>query len=267
MFDTVSRYKNWPVWLLAALPPLILGLSLSLFVVVFVPLRSVVWGAATPLRLPMQGQTLSASAVMLGLLILLLAGGALVGLARRIAAWSHTWSTAAVVTVAMALSVMADDVPYLISPFVDVLMLVALVLALAAVAFVAARRSMAEAALVAMGFTSAASLVAAFSTVGSPMLRMDIALGMAPAGLAFALLIVAFLRGQGRTRWIVLVLTAALAAVLISASGAAVASAVSASLAWNFLRLFGVIGAAGLLAPLALGWVLALWRRPAPRPA
>ena len=56
---------------------------------------------------------------------------------------------------------------------------------------------MTEAALVAMGFTSAFSLVVVFSAVASPMLRMDIALGMAPAGLAFALLIVAFLRSQG----------------------------------------------------------------------
>lgn len=260
------EYKPF-VSLLTALPPLILGVWLSGFVVVLVPLNSIVWGGATPLRVPLSGQVLRAPAVMLGLLVLVLVGGALVSVARRRAVWGHTWSTAAAVSVAMGLSILADDVPYLVSPLVDALMLVAIVLALAAVAFVAARRSMAEAVLVAMGFTSACSLVAGFMAVGSPMLRMDIALLMAPAGLAFALLILAFLRGQGRVRWIALVLTAALAAVLISASGAAVASAVSASLAWNFLRLFGVIGAVGLLAPLALGWVLALRRRPAPRAA
>jgi len=263
MSDKNSREGEPFVWLLGAIPPLVLGLVLSLFVMAFVPLGSVVWGAATPLRLPVPGQTLRAPAVMFGLMILLLTGGALVGLVRRCAAWGHTWSTAAVVAVAMGLSILADDVPYVVSPHIDVLMLVALVLALAIVAFVAARRSVTEAALVAMGFTSASSLVAGFSTVGSPILRMDIALAMAPAGIAFALLIVAFLRWQGRVRWIALVLTAALAGVLIWASGGAVASVLSAQLAWNFTRLFSAITAVGLLAPLVLAWALSLRRRPA----
>jgi hypothetical protein len=263
MTDQTSRQTNLPVRLLAALPPALFGLVMSLCVVSAVPLRSVVWGAATPLRLPLSGQTLGVPAVMLGLLILLLVGGALAGLARRCAAWSHTWSTAAVVAVAMALSILADDVPYLISPLLDALMLVALVLILAAVAFVAARRGMSEAALVTMGFTSVSSLVASLSALGSPMLRMDIALAMAPAGLVFALLIVAFLRWQGRARWVALGLTAVLAGVLISVSGAAVASALSANMAWNLVRLFGAIAAAGFLSPLVLGWVLSLQRRPA----
>jgi hypothetical protein len=239
MTDQTSRQTNLPVRLLAALPPALFGLVMSLCVVSAVPLRSVVWGAATPLRLPLSGQTLGVPAVMLGLLILLLVGGALAGLARRCAEWSHTWSTAAVVAVAMALSI------------------------LAAVACVAARRGMSEAALVTMGFTSVSSLVAGLSALGSPMLRMDIALAMAPAGLVFALLIVAFLRWQGRARWVALGLTAVLAGVLISVSSAAVASALSANMAWNLVRLFGAIAAAGFLSPLVLGWVLSLQRRPA----
>jgi len=250
-------------WVLAALPPLLFGLVLSLLVAVLVPLRSVVWGAATPLPRPVVGQTVWLPAAMLGLLLVVLIGGALVGLWRRCAAWSHTWSTAAVVSVAMALSIMADDVPYLISPFVDVLIMVALVLALAAVTLVAARRSMTEAALVALGFVSIFSLVAVFSAVASPMLRMDIALIMAPAGLAFAALITAFLRWQSGARWIVLALTAVLAGALIWTYAVGVASALSADIALKFVRVLGVIAAVGFLAPLALGWLLSLRRRPA----
>lgn len=58
-----------------------------------------------------------------------------------------------------------------------------------------------------------------------------------------------------------------LAGVLISVSGVAVASALSAQLARNFLRLFGVIAVVGFLAPLTLGWVLSLRRGAALRPA
>lgn len=263
MSDNASRHNDIPVWLLAALPPLVLGLSLSLFVVVLVPLRSVVWGAATPLRLPLSGQTLWTPAAMLGLLILLLAGGALVGLWRRCAAWSLTWSTAAVVSVAMALSILADDVPYLVSPLVDQLLFLGLVLVLAAVTWIAARRSLSEAALVALGFTSAFGLTIAFSAVASPMLRVDVALGTAPAGLAFALLIAAYVRWQGGARWIVLVLTAVLAGALIWIYGAVVSSALSTDIAYKFLRVLGSIAAVGFLAPLALGWVLSLRRSPA----
>jgi hypothetical protein len=267
MSDENSHCVSQPLWLLAALPPALFGLVLSLLVAVVMPLRSVVWGAATPLRLPLSGQRLGVPAIMLGLLILLLVGGTLAGLWRRCAAWSHTWSTAAVVSAAMALSILADDVPYVVSPLIDALMLVALVLALAGVAFLAARRSMTEAALVTMGFTSASSMVAGFTAVGSPVLRVDIALAMAPAGLAFALLTVAFLRWQGRTRWIAPGLAAILAGIIVWVSASAVASALSANLAQAFLRLFGVISAVGFLAPLALGWVLAprhpLARRPA----
>ena len=46
-----------------------------------------------------------------------------------VAAWSHTWSTATVVAVAVALSILADDVPVPDLAIIDALMLVALVLA------------------------------------------------------------------------------------------------------------------------------------------
>jgi len=258
MLDQDSRHVDRSAWLLAALPPALFGLLLSLCVLGVVPVRSIVWGGSTPLPRPLLGQTFSLPAAMLGLLVLLLVGGALAGLLRRFAAWSHTWSTAAVVAVAMALSILADDVPYLISPLVDALILIALVLVLAAVAFVAARRSMTEAALVAMGFTSACGLVATFLTLASPMLRMDIAVGVAPAGLVFTLLLSAFLRGQGRVRWIAVALTAVVAGVLIAVVATAVSSALSAQLVWAFLRLFGVIAAVGFLGPLVLGWYFSL---------
>ncbi len=262
MFD--DRVDDVPrsARLLAALPPALLGLGLSLFVVVFVPLRSVVWGGATPLPVPVPGQVVWKPLAMFGLLVLLLAGGALAGLARRCAAWSHTWFTAAVVSLAMGLSMLADDVAYLISPLIDGLILLALVLALAAVAFVAARRSMAEAALVSMGFVSAAGLVAGFLAVASPMLRLDIALAMAPAGLAFALLIAAFLHWRGRARWIAPGLTAVLAGVIVWVSVSAVAAVLPPDLAWAFLRLLGVTCAVGFAAPLILSRALSL-RRPA----
>ena len=262
-----SDTQRPPVWPLAALPPALFGLALSLHVAIFVPLRSIVWGAATPLNLlPKSGMTRLPLAFF-ALLILTLAAGAVVGLWRRMAAWSHTWTTSTVVAVALALTILADDVPYLVSSLIDQLLLLGLVLALAVVAFVAARRSLSEAALVAMGFASAFSLTTLFSSVASPMLRMDIALVVAPAGLIFALLIAVYVRWQRGTRWIVLVLTAVLAGALIWTYEATVAAALSADIALTFLRVLGSIAAVGFLAPLALGWVLSLRRRPALRPA
>ena len=264
MSDQHSRHTDRSVWLLAALPPALYGLLLSLCVLTVVPQRGIVWGGSTPLPRPLLGQTVWIPLAMLGLLIVLLVGGTLAGLARRCAAWSHTWSTAAVVAVAMALSIMADDVPYLLSPVLDVLLLAVLVLILVGVSLLAARRSMTEAALVSMGFVSAFGLTVTFVSVASPMLRMDIALGAAPAGLAFALLIAAFLGWRSGARWIVLPLTATLVAVLIWIYAAAVASALSPDIAWRtFMRTLGSIAAIGFAAPLALGWILSLRRRPA----
>jgi hypothetical protein len=267
MMDQTSGQTSPAVPLLAAVPPLLLGLGLALQVIIFVPLRSIVWGAATPLRLLPRAALALPPLTLFVAVILVLAAGAAVGLWRRAPAWSHTWTSSTVVAIALALSILGDDVPYLISPIIDQLIALGLVLALALVALVAARRSMTEAALVAMGFGSAFSLVVVFSSVASPMLRMDLALGAAPAGLAFTLLMAAFLRRQGGARWIALLLTAVLSAALIGAYGLTVTAALSADLTWQFLRVLGPIGALGLSAPLALGWLFSLRRPPALRSA
>jgi hypothetical protein len=65
----------------------------------------------------------------------------------------------------------------------------------------------------------------------------------------------------------VLALTAVLSGALIWIYGATVASALSADIAYRFLRVLGPIAALGFLVPLALGWVLSARRRPARLPA
>lgn len=266
MSEKTLRHASLPVWSRAALPPGLLGLLLSLCVVFSVPLRSVAWGGPTPLNMLRAGEPGGAPPAILGLLILILVSGALIGLARRWPAWSYTWFAAAVVSLALVLSILADDVPYLISPLADQLLLLVLVLALAALSLVAAWRGLTEAALVTMGFTSAFALSVAFSAVAAPMLRMDIALAVAPAGLAFAFLIGVFLRGQGGARWMALLLTAVLAGGLIWVYTSAVAKALSVDVAWRFLRVLVAIAAAGFLVPLVLGWVVSVRHGPARQP-
>ena len=254
MSHPAGRRDSSP-WYVTSLPPLLFGLALSLLLLAYVPLRAVVWGGATPLR------GLKPAALPLALCLVSMAsiaGGAIFGLWRRLPAWSHTWTSTAIVAVAFVLMILGDDRPYLISPAADVAAALVLVAALAGIALVAARRSAREASLVAVGFGAAFALAVSFTSVAGPIFRVDMALCTAPAGLVFALLIAALGYGSKAIRWAVLGTSAVIAAVLIWRYDVAVVAALSSPPEIRFLYpLLGIL-TIGLLAPV----ILALWLRP-----
>jgi len=257
MSEPMSRDTRSTV-LLAALPPLLFGLAVSLLVLSYAPLSQLVWNGATPLPAFQRQPTWP----VLGLALLLglaLAAGALWGLLRRLPRWSHTWTTTALVGVSFLLMILGDDREYVVSPAADVAIALGLFLLLVALAAVAARRSWSEAALLGMGFCAAFALAVNFTSTAGPMLRVDVALWSAPAGLAFALLFVAFQRGSRPVPWLALLGTAVLALSLIGQYTLLVRAALGPPYDLNFLRVLLAITLLGLVSPPALSWLLG-WR-------
>ena len=228
------------------------------------PNDPLVWGGATPLRTLQSQPTLLVWVPGL-LLCLALAVGAGLGLVRRLPRWSHTWTSSVVVGLSFLLMILGDDRPYLVSPAADVAIALGLFLALVALAGVAVRRGWAEAALLGMGFGAAFALAVTFSSVAGPMLRADVVLWTAPAGLAFALLLVAFQRGGKAAQWLALLGTGVLAVALIAQYRAVVRLALGSPYDLSFFRVLLGITMIGLLSPPILSWLLG-WRwRPQPR--
>ncbi|MFQ6057365.1 MAG: permease prefix domain 1-containing protein [Anaerolineae bacterium] len=116
--------------LLAALPPALFGMSITVFFLLVVPLGRLVIGGPTRVR---YGLGISTGGMVVGIGVLLLAmlilvAGSLVAAAQRLPVWGYTWTGAAVMSILCALVAVADDSPYLVSPAVDVLILIALLL-------------------------------------------------------------------------------------------------------------------------------------------
>ncbi|KPL15662.1 MAG: hypothetical protein AMJ93_16430 [Anaerolineae bacterium SM23_84] len=257
--DSAVVEGSLPEALLAALPPLLYGLALSAFLLGFVPLSEVVFGG--PTRYPVTRLTLT-PLILPGLLGTMLVVGGLIGARRRLPRWSYTWATGGVVTVLFALVLVGDELPYLISPTIDVLIVLALLGLLAAVALLAAWRGWVEAGLVGLGFGGTFATAVLFFATAAPFSRTDVGLMSAPAGLFFAAIIVAFLCGRSVVRWLALALTGMVSVWIIwgyrAILFAGMPSFSDASFHW---RLLG-IAMAGLLGPPVLAWLLE-GRRPA----
>ena len=253
MSDAGLRSSLLPRRAVAALPPLLLGLALSLLILAYVPPSQIVAGAATPVRLYRAAPAIvPATAVIV--CVAIVAMGALWGVRRGLPAWSHTWTTAGVVLVAFGLMIAGDDREYVFSAAGDQLAAAALFAALVALAVVAARRSWPEAALVGVGFASSFSLAVFFTSTAGPMLRADIAVLAAPAGLVFAILTAMFYGGGWGSSGATLLGVAVTALALIGVYAAAVDRVLGAAISFSFLRILLGNVALGFVAPLALAW-------------
>jgi hypothetical protein len=258
--------------LVAALPPLLMGLMVSLSLLIVTPSSRVVLGGPTQypawlreltqpgaVSIPLRAAALVVPLVMGAALV----GGGLLGAWRRLPRWSYTWATGAWVGVFHTVVLLAEDRPYLISPGVDAILLLALLALLLAAALVAARRGWIEAVLVGLGFSAPFALMVCFAATAGPFNRVDVALLAAPAGLGFAVLILAFLRGRRAVKWASLSLAAVLDAVLVWLY----ASAVSASGRWplddirSFASIVLAVSVVGLLGPMIVSRLIAV-RRP-----
>jgi len=245
--------------ILAALPPLLMGIMLSAFLLGLVPLPQIVWGG--PTRLHITNPVLLAYVVP-GLLGTVLIIGGLYGAAARLPRWSYTWATAAVVVVLFGLAILGDELPFLISPTVDMLLVLSLVGLLGLLALVGAWRAPHAAVLVGLSFAGTFAAAITFFATAGPFSRLDIGLLSTPVGWAFGLLIVLHLRGGLAGTRIAVAAAAGLTAALIWGYRTVVLAGIPSSADSTFHWRLLAIGWIGLLAPLLLSWLLRL-RRPA----
>jgi hypothetical protein len=245
--------------LLTGLPPLLFGLALSAFLLGHVPLSEVVFGGPTPYRVTEPSFT---PLIAPGLIGLLLVAGGLLGGWRRLPLWGYTWATGSVLVVVVSLVLLGEELPYLISPAIDVLIILGLLGVVAAVAVIAAWRGSLDAGLVGLGFASTFAVAVTFGATAGPFSRIDVGLLSAPAGLLCSALIVAYLRGNAVVKQASIALTAMLCAALIWSYRAIIFATMPAfsdnSFHWKLLG----VAMAGLLGPPLLSWFFDL-RRPA----
>jgi hypothetical protein len=163
--------------------------------------------------------------------------------------------------VAMAMVVMAEDRPALISPVADAVMGLVLLGALVAVALVAARRGWIDALVAGLGFGAAFVLFNYSAVAVAPFHRLDLALLALPACVVFGGLIAAVARDGAAARWL-----APLVTTMVSA-GLMWMYTYGISARWDRPRsLFATrvvqVSVIGLMGPVALAWLLRM-RKPA----
>jgi hypothetical protein len=190
----------------------LLGILLTTLVLAGLPLNRLVIGGRTGV-MPLQFTVWHLVPISLGLLLVAAAGWALFGGLPR---WGYTWLYAVLVMLSMALMALGDDRPFLIWPWVDAFIALALFGTLVAVAFHAARRGTVDALVAGLGFGTAFVLVNFSAVSVPPFRRVDLALLVLPAGLVFSGLIAWAARDGSRVGWAAAALTVALGAGLMA---------------------------------------------------
>jgi hypothetical protein len=255
--ETLDARTSPTETVLAALPPLLMGIMLSAFLLGLVPLSQVVWGG--PTRVHVSGSILRAC-IAAGTIAATLVVGGLFGAVQRLPRWSYTWATGAVVAVLFGLLILGEELPYLISPTVDVLIVLSLVGLLAVLALIGAWKAVDDAAMVGLGFGGTFATAITFFATAGPFSRLDIGLLSTPVGLAFALLIVTYLCGGPAAKRISVTAAALLNAALIWVYKGVIfgvkPSIPDQSFHWRLLA----IALVGLLAPLLLSWLFRVRR-------
>ncbi|NPV76450.1 MAG: hypothetical protein HPY59_08735 [Anaerolineae bacterium] len=231
--------------LLAALPPLVFGLGLSLAWGVIGPH----WVVAPPGRL-MAGVSLGFLAA------LVIAGGALFALLRRLPDWGYTWVGAALLGGMLFLQVFAEEWVeqglYHIPPFVDALVNSAVLLSFLTFLGWAAWRGWRQAGLLSFGLATTLALAFFHGLAVPPINRPDLATLAAGLGLAFSLLIYGYARGSTWLPVVALFVAGALSLGMVWVTGKLWANSAAGGAAPS-LAAFGIFVAGLLLAGPLLG--------------
>lgn len=244
--------------LVTALPPVLFGLGFSLALWVAVqPSRLVIGGPTTYPRWPSAWYPV---VIGMGVLELLVVGVALIGAWNRLPRWSLTWGGSAVLAVAFALMMAADERAFLISPLVDPLLMLVLIGLCGVVALAGAWRDWRHGALVGMGACAMFTLFPCFFMAAPPWKRLDLAMLIAPVGVALSLLIFGFLRSRDGLRWVFLVLTAALNAVCLLLYTLVVLTRPELVSGTEFVLPLVVMAQGSLLGPLLLSLLVTICR-------
>jgi hypothetical protein len=188
--------------LLAALPPVLLGLSIGISLLLRAPLSQVVIGGPTRVHYSPGVITggLMVTIGLIGLAALILVIGGVVAMARRLPLWGTTWVGATVMVIVFALMTFAEDLPYLVSPAIDVLIMMALMLLLAAALGAVGWRGPSLGGLAGLSTTMILSLVVVSWASNPPINRLDVGLLVGPLGLAYGGLLYGFVTGPPARR-------------------------------------------------------------------
>jgi len=188
-----TRRDAW----LAALPPVLLGLSLAIPLLLRAPLSQLVIGGPTRIHYSpgviTGGMMVTIGAMVVAALILVIGG--VVAVARRLPLWGYTWIGTTVMVIAVALTVAADDLPYLVSPLIDMLIMMALMLLLAAALGAVGWRGPLLGGLAGLSTTMILCLVVVSWASNPPINRLDVGLLVGPLGLLYGGLLYGFVTG------------------------------------------------------------------------
>jgi hypothetical protein len=188
--------------LLAALPPVLLGLSIGISLLLRAPLSRLVIGGPTRIHYTPGNIT---GEMMVGIGVIALASlslviGGVVATVRRLPLWGTTWVGTTVMVVVFALMVVSDDLPYLVSPLIDVLIMMALLLLLGAALGAAGWRGPFLGGLAGLSTTMILSLVVVSWASNPPFNRLDVGLLVGPLALAYGGLLYGFVTGPPARR-------------------------------------------------------------------
>jgi hypothetical protein len=187
---------------LAALPPVLLGLSIAIPLLLRASLSRLVIGGPTPIHyspgIITGGMVVGIGAMALATLTLVIGG--VVAVVQRLPLWGHTWVGTTVMVIVLALMVVSDDLPYLVSPVIDMLIAIALMLLLGAALGAVAWRGPLLGGLAGLSTIMILSLVVVSWASNPPINRLDIGLLVGPLGLVYGGLIYGFVIGPPARR-------------------------------------------------------------------
>lgn len=193
-----TRRDAW----LAALPPVLLGLSIAIPLLLRASLSRLVIGGPTPIHyspgIITGGMVVGIGAMALAALTLVIGG--VVAVARRLPLWGTTWVGTTVMVIVFTLTVAADDLPYLVSPVIDALIMLALSLLLAAALGAVGWRGPLLGGLAGLSTIMILSLVVVSWASNPPINRLDVGLLVGPLGLIYGGLLYGFVTGQPARR-------------------------------------------------------------------
>jgi hypothetical protein len=189
--DKSWRIENRRDAIIASLPPVLMGVGIAFG-------ARIVW---EPWYTIPRWRLLTGFAIMMlpGLIIGL---GGLWALIKRVPPWAHTWIGATgmglVLFVKMIAEERADFGLPLISPAMDTVVLILLLLVLTTIVGVSAWQGWRHAGMVSLGFATMAGMASFSMATAAPFNRYDLALLAAPVGLILASLIYLFVsKGDG----------------------------------------------------------------------
>ena len=196
IMSLITEDRSWRIEeqrdaLIASLPPLIFGICIALG-------AAIVWKP---------WYTIPRWRLLTGFVIVMLPGlivglGGLWALIKRMPAWGYTWVGAAgmglVLFVKMLAEEQADAGLPLLSPVLDVVVGVVLLLGIAVLLGVTAWHGWRRAGMVSLGFATVAGMASFSMAMAAPFNRYDLALLAVPVGLAMSALTYLYVRkGDG----------------------------------------------------------------------